>query len=172
MTLVWRDKMSVHNNLIDEEHKYLIDQINALEVAINTKDNHDIIVETLNHLLDYTKTHFEHEEAIQKKINYPEISEHKAEHEKLINEFSDIKARLDKILLLDESDEEPLGEGNITDDEINDLLSDDVPDQSLSIKDLEPLIGLMRHWLVDHIIGRDLKMKPLLINHPVDLGFD
>jgi hemerythrin len=169
MTLVWREQMSVHNSLIDEEHKYLIDQINSLEVAINTHDNHDLLLEILNHLVDYTKTHFEHEELIQQKINYPEISQHKEEHQKLIKELSGIKARLDEILLSDELVETPLEEGDVTDDEINDLLSDDVPDEPLTKKELEPLVGLMRHWLVDHIIGSDLKLKPLLLKHPVDL---
>ncbi len=172
MSLVWREKMSVHNSLIDKEHKYLIDQINALEVAINTHDNHDILVEILNHLMGYTKTHFEHEEMIQKKINYPGISEHIEEHRKLIDEFTGIKARLDEILLSVEFAEKPSEGDNITDDEINDLLSDDAPDEPLSKKDLEPLIGLMRHWLIDHIIGSDLKLKPLLLKHPVDLSFD
>jgi hemerythrin len=170
MTLVWREQMSVHNSLIDKEHKYLIDQINSLEVAINTHDNHDLLLEILNHLVDYTKTHFEHEELIQQKINYPEISQHKEEHQKLIKELSGIKARLDEILLSDELVETPLEEGDVTDDEINDLLSDDVPDEPLSKQELEPLVGLMRHWLVDHIIGSDLKLKPLLLKHPVDLG--
>jgi hemerythrin len=171
MSLVWREQMSVHNSLIDKEHKYLIDQINALEVAINTQNNHDIIVETLNHLMAYTKSHFEHEEVIQQKINYPEISAHKEEHLKLLNEFTGIKASLDEILLNNESAQEMSEEGDITDDEIDSLLSDDVPDSSLSRKDLEPLVGLMRRWLVDHIIGSDLKLKPYLLKHPVDLSF-
>jgi hemerythrin len=174
MTLVWREQMSVHNRLIDKEHKYLIDQINALEVAINSKDNHDILIEILNHLMDYTKTHFEHEEVIQQKIDYPEIAKHKEEHHRLIKEFTAIKVKLDEILLTEDSSDsnEPQQDDNITDDELNDLLSDESPDESLSEKDLEPLVELMRHWLVDHIIGSDLKLKPLLQKHPVDLSFD
>lgn len=172
MSLVWREQMSVHNNLIDAEHKNLIDLINAVEVAINTADNRDILIETLDRLMQYTKTHFEHEEVIQQKINYPGIAAHKEEHHKLINEFSGIKASLDEILQTDVSDEAASAEGDITDDELNDLLTDDVPEHSPSKQDLEPLVALMRRWLVDHIIGSDLKLKPLLLQHPVDLGFD
>ena len=72
MTIIWREQMSVGNTLLDNEHKYLLKQVNAVEEAINTEDNHDILVETLDHLVEYTKTHFEHEERIQAKINFRE----------------------------------------------------------------------------------------------------
>jgi hemerythrin len=172
MSLVWREQMSVHNRLIDSEHKYLIEQINAIEKAINSHDNHDLLIKTLNHLMDYTRTHFEHEEVIQKKIGYPEIERHKEEHRKLLVEFTSIKDKLDKILLVDDAEDAPVAEGEITDDELNDLLSDDEPvEPSVDAEALEPLVGLMRRWLVDHIIGSDLKLKPLLQKHSIDLSF-
>ena len=172
MSLVWREQMSVHNNLIDKEHKYLIDQINAVELAMNTPDNREILVATLNHLMDYTKTHFQHEEIIQQKIGNPGLDAHKEEHLKLLEEFSSIKARLDSILFAEEDAKEELHEGDITDDELEDLLSNDSPEPALTRQDLEPLVGLMRHWLVDHIIGTDLKLKPLLLKHPLELSYD
>lgn len=172
MSLVWREQMSVHNKLIDTEHKYLIDQINAIELAVNTEDNHDILVKTLNHLLEYTKSHFAHEEIIQQKIGNPRLAAHKEEHAKLLEEFSKIKASLDEILFADKDQNEMASEGDITDDELDDLLSDDSPSAVLTRQDLEPLVGLMRHWLVDHIIGSDLKLKPLLLKHSVDLSYD
>ncbi len=172
MSLVWREQMSVHNNLIDKEHKNLIDLINAVEIAINTDDNRNIVMQTLDSLLDYTKTHFEHEEIIQQKINNPGITEHKEQHLKLIDEFSGIKSQLDKLLLTDVSDSDNSADGDITDDELDDLLAGDEPEPSLSKQDLDPLVELMRRWLVDHIIGTDLKLKPLLLKHPVDLSYD
>lgn len=61
MTFIWREQMSVHNTIINNEHKYLINQINAVEQALNSEENHHILVETLAHLFDYTKIHFDHE---------------------------------------------------------------------------------------------------------------
>lgn len=167
MSLVWREQMSVANTLIDNEHKYLIDQINALEIALNTKDNHDILVETLNHLVSYTKTHFDHEESIQRKIHYPQLDEHTLEHKKLMQNLYAIKKRLDKVLGTDpveihaESDE-------VTDDEINMILAGEENQHSVDEHDLEPLIVLVRSWLVDHVIGSDLKLKPYLVKWPRD----
>jgi hemerythrin len=172
MSLVWREQMSVHNSLIDKEHKYLIDQINAVELAINSEDNRGILVETLDHLMAYTKSHFEHEEIIQQKIGYPGLDEHKAEHRRLLEEFTGIKAGLDEILQIDDCAEEMATDGDITDDELENLLSDNTSEVALSRQDLEPLVKLMRHWLVDHIIGSDLKLKPLLLKHPLDLSYD
>ena len=172
MGLVWREQMSVHNNLIDTEHKKLIDLINAVEVALNTDDNRNIVAETLDRLLEYTKTHFEHEEAIQQKIKNPLIDNHKEQHRRLIDEFFNIKASLDELLQLESASESNSGEGDITDDELDDLLAGDDPEPALSKQDLEPLVELMRRWLVDHIIGTDLKLKPLLLKHSADLSYD
>ncbi len=168
MSLVWREQMSVANTLIDNEHKYLIDQINALEVALNTRDNHDILVETLDHLVGYTKTHFDHEEAIQRKISYPELEAHKLEHKKLMQNLYAIKNKLDAVLGNDQVIIEPDTNEEVTDDEINMLLSDDEDEHSVSEHDLEPLISLVRSWLVDHVIGSDLKLKPYLLKRPLD----
>jgi len=168
MSLVWREQMSVSNTLIDNEHKYLIDQINALEIALNTKDNHDILVETLDHLVGYTKTHFDHEETIQSKIRYPELEEHKLEHKKLMQNLYAIKNKLDEVLGNDQSNIESDTNEEVTDDEINSILGGDEDVHSVSEHDLEPLVALVRSWIVDHVIGSDLKLKPYLLKRPLD----
>ncbi len=123
MALVWRKQMSVGNTIIDNEHRYLLDQINALELALNSEDNHDILVETLERLVEYTQTHFDHEEQIQLKIKYPLHEEHKDEHEQILAELSSIKKKLDKILgSEEEDDDESDAFDEVTDDELNMLL--------------------------------------------------
>lgn len=117
--------------------------------------------------MDYTKNHFEHEEAIQRKINFPEALEHKDEHRKLIATLNAVKVKLDQVLEDDpEDNDKPANE--VTDDEIEEMLAEHIPSHSVSVEDLEPLAGLMRSWLVDHIIGNDLKMKPYLQKLPMD----
>lgn len=41
------------------------------------------MTQTLNSLVNYTKTHFASEEALMQKYRYPEYLQHKAEHDKL-----------------------------------------------------------------------------------------
>ncbi len=168
MTIIWRDQLSVSNNLIDKEHKYLIEQLNAIEVAVNSKENHDILVETLAHLVDYTQTHFEHEEVIQQKIRYPELEKHKQEHKQIMLDLFDIKDQLDKILGIDHSEDDKGNEEEITDSELEMLLDDEPQSHSVDIDDLQPLVGLIRSWVVDHVIGSDLKLKPYLSKLPAE----
>ncbi len=168
MGLVWREQMSVANNLIDSEHKYLIDQINALETALNTKENHDIVEETLDHLVSYTKTHFDHEETIQRKIRYPQLDEHKLEHKQIMRNLYAIKNELDSILGTDQRDRESDNNDEVTDSELNMILADEEVEHSVTKQDLEPLIALIRSWIIDHVIGSDMKLKAYLIKRPVD----
>jgi len=159
--------MSVANTLIDTEHKYLLEQINHIEEAIKTKENHDIIVETLDNLVNYTKTHFEHEEIIQYKINYPGHVEHKLEHKEIMKNLYAIKEKLDIVL----AGENPK---NSSDHELNieidgNELEDDHEIHSVTKDDLGPLIRLIRSWVVEHVIGRDMDMKPYLIKRSMDL---
>ena len=168
MSLVWREQMSVANTLIDTEHKYLIEQINAVESALNTKENHDILVETLGHLVGYTKTHFNHEETIQRKIRYPHLEEHKFEHKKIMRNLYAIKNKLDKILGTDQSVNDPDNYEEVTDSELNMLLADDDNEHSVNERDLEPLVALIRSWIIDHVIGSDIKMKQYLLKRPID----
>ena len=170
MSLVWRDQMSVHNTMIDNEHKYLIKQINAVEEAVNSNHNHDQIVEILDHLVEYTKTHFQHEERIQQKINYPEHDSHKQLHRELITNLNEIRDKLQGALSGSQEGEADNDSDELTDDELQDILAGDLDDDSVSAEDLEPLINLMRSWLVDHIIGNDLKMKPYLTKKPLDFS--
>lgn len=170
MSLVWREQMSLHNTLIDTEHQYLIKQINAVEEALNTKDNHDLLVETLDHLVEYTKTHFEHEEALQRKINFPDMLNHREEHRKIVSDLDVIKKKLDQLLEADDGEIEKQSSVEITDEEIDDLIAEHLPNHSVSADDLGPLVGLMRSWLVDHIIGKDMSMKPYLQKFPRDFS--
>lgn len=168
MSLVWREQMSVSNNLIDEEHKYLIEQINAIELAVNTKENHDIVVDTLDHLVKYTHTHFKHEETIQRKIRYPHLDEHILEHKKIMRNLYAIKSKLDELLGSEPVESETDNEEEVTDSELNMLLVDEESLHSVTADDLEPLINLIRSWIIDHVIGSDMKMKAFLVKRPME----
>lgn len=166
MTIIWREQMSVGNALIDNEHKYLLEQVNAVEKAINTEKNYDILVKTLDHLVDYTKTHFEHEEKIQAKIHFRELEGHKKEHGKIMAELFAIRKQL--LATLGIHQEQKYHEANeaiINDSEFF-LSTYDSPQQSISKSELQPLADLVRKWIVNHVIGSDMKLKPYLTKLP------
>lgn len=71
------------NEMIDSQHKELIDKINKLLDSCEIGNDKLTAVKTLDYLSDYTDFHFSAEEKLQEEIEYPGITEHKKEHENL-----------------------------------------------------------------------------------------
>ena len=71
------------NELIDGQHKELIDKINKLLDSCENGNDKLAAVKTLDYLSDYTDFHFGAEEKLQEEIEYPGFEEHKKEHENL-----------------------------------------------------------------------------------------
>lgn len=71
------------NEMIDGQHKELIDKINKLLDSCEVGNDKLTAIKTLDYLADYTDFHFGKEEKLQESISYPGIEQHKKEHEKL-----------------------------------------------------------------------------------------
>ena len=71
------------NEMIDGQHKELIDKINKLWDSCEVGNDKLTAIKTLDYLADYTDFHFGEEEKLQESISYPGIEQHKKEHEKL-----------------------------------------------------------------------------------------
>jgi hemerythrin len=71
------------NEMIDTQHKELIEKINKLLDSCETSKEKVVAVKTLDYLADYTEFHFGEEEKLQESIDYPALTEHKKEHDKL-----------------------------------------------------------------------------------------
>lgn len=71
------------NDMIDAQHRELIDKINKLLDSCETGKDKLVAIKTLDYLADYTEFHFSEEEKLQESIKYPGMPEHKKEHEKL-----------------------------------------------------------------------------------------
>jgi len=71
LKLAWSDELSTGNKAIDVQHKYLIDIINELGRAIETKTAETTIKKVLNLLQHYTEWHFGREELCMERTNCP-----------------------------------------------------------------------------------------------------
>ncbi len=80
----WDDRYSVGIDSIDQQHKRLIDLINQLKTAVDYSTDEQFERQTLDALVDYTRTHFRYEEELMEKHGYPDFERHKAEHRKMI----------------------------------------------------------------------------------------
>ena len=77
------DSLVTGNEMIDSQHKELIEKINKLLESCESGKDKLVAIKTLDYLADYTDFHFSAEEKLQEEIEYPGINEHKKEHEKL-----------------------------------------------------------------------------------------
>jgi hemerythrin len=77
----WDDSLSVGVNLIDEQHKMLIQRIKDLSDAVSSSRGAGQIGKTLGFMIDYTEFHFSTEEKHMIELSYPEYDVHKQQHE-------------------------------------------------------------------------------------------
>ncbi|MGE0080876.1 MAG: bacteriohemerythrin [Thiohalomonadaceae bacterium] len=82
--ITWSDEFSVDIQEIDEQHKKLVGLINALYVALASKDQVTKVETVLDELVDYTRTHFAVEECLLRLFEYEGYEEHKAIHDKIV----------------------------------------------------------------------------------------
>ncbi len=92
----WTDSLSVGVKKFDEQHKILISIINELHQSLSEGRTNDVMSKILEKLLDYTIEHFAEEEKYFIKYDYPETTDHKEKHTKLIDEVVHLKNKLDE----------------------------------------------------------------------------
>lgn len=79
--IVWDESLSVAIDLVDEQHKMLIEKLNDLSSAVEMTKGVSEILNTLGFLIDYTDFHFSAEEGFMKKHDYPGYDAHLKQHE-------------------------------------------------------------------------------------------
>lgn len=92
--LVWGKILSVGVDEIDEDHRKLIDIFNILNHSVIKAESPEYLVATLEELINCTVWHFSHEERLMLKHRYPEIEEHKAEHQELIQSAKELQQKV------------------------------------------------------------------------------
>ena len=79
----WGEEFSVGYADIDSQHKRLFQLADQLHAAMTAGKGKQVLGNTLNNLISYTKRHFSDEEMLMERHRYPGISQHKAEHHAL-----------------------------------------------------------------------------------------
>jgi len=87
----WDDKYSTGIELIDNQHKNLVDLTNHLYQSCITHNEsaNGVFRESMSRLVEYVHFHFAAELELLKRVNYPEYHEHKMQHDILINQILD-----------------------------------------------------------------------------------
>ncbi|MFA6014663.1 MAG: hemerythrin family protein [Gallionellaceae bacterium] len=96
MKLEWREQLSVGNNVIDADHKYLIELINQIQVNLKAK-NREELKKLLDDLSRYSLVHFDREEKIAIAAGYDRASILHISHEELIKQLDQVKAEINTL---------------------------------------------------------------------------
>jgi hemerythrin len=102
----WKEEYVIGVELIDEQHKKLIEIANKVYELLKNDfltDKYDRIVEVIEELANYTVFHFNSEEEYMLSIGYKKFLSHKVEHDEFIDKINSFD--LSKI---DESQEKHL----------------------------------------------------------------
>lgn len=94
MIIEFNDNLLTGNDVIDTQHKELIDRIAAFVRTCENGDGKVKAIKMLDYLAEYTDFHFSAEEKLQQEVNYPGYAEHKEKHE----EFKKTVAALHEFL--------------------------------------------------------------------------
>jgi len=77
----WKNEYSVSIASIDAEHRKLFAIAEELHEAMRTGQAKPVLSKILDRLVQYTATHFAHEEALMKAHAYPDFAAHQLVHE-------------------------------------------------------------------------------------------
>lgn len=87
--LHWSNDLNTGIEVIDKQHRRLVEYLNELNTAIAEGDQKGV-KHVLDELIDYTLSHFSSEEELIEKSGYPFLKAHKRVHEiftKRVGEF-------------------------------------------------------------------------------------
>lgn len=94
MTITFDDNLITKNELIDSQHKELIERIRQFVESCEQGGGKVKAIQMLDYLTDYTDFHFSAEEKLQEEAGYPGLAEHRKKHE----EFRQTLKELDEFL--------------------------------------------------------------------------
>ena len=88
--VTWSDDFLVGNSTIDTQHKELVNMTNDFYAGVKMGGlvAKVYFLQTIKGAVNYIKNHFQDEEALMRKAEYPDYEEHKKQHEYFVNEVT------------------------------------------------------------------------------------
>ena len=91
----WSEKFNIGIDVIDNQHRQILDYINALEKIRATGAAREQIKDVFDDLIDYTQSHFSFEENLLAQVNYQFLPSHRSIHELFVKRLNDYRQRFD-----------------------------------------------------------------------------
>lgn len=88
----WSPSLSVGIDVIDGQHRRIIDYLNELDTVRRSNDR-DKVYGVLLGMVDYTRTHFAFEEDLMRQAGYPLTEAHKRVHDAFMSHIDNYVAQ-------------------------------------------------------------------------------
>ncbi|KXS49920.1 hemerythrin [Halanaerobium congolense] len=93
--MIWKDEYKIGVELVDSQHEELFKRLGDFIVTVRSdqdkEEKRKEIEKTLDFMGEYVVTHFNAEEALQKRYNYPDYENHHKIHEDFKAEIAEFK---------------------------------------------------------------------------------
>lgn len=132
MAILWRDTMSVGVGELDRDHKKMIAMVNAMEAAMASLDQ-PVIAAVMQQLVTYVADDFQREEELMERHGDPGLAQHKEHHAQAAERIFVLRRRYQAASSIEDKREVA-----------------------------RRLHGLLSHWLVNHILVEDLRLRDLV----------
>ena len=86
----WREAFEIGVASVDHEHRQLIAMINQALDAMPEVDSGEHVADSLGEIHARISAHFALEEKIMREMGYDAFADHKADHERLLDDIRDI----------------------------------------------------------------------------------
>ncbi len=90
----WADDLAIDaGGPIDQDHRHLVDMVNALHTATSEGRGREVVGPILEELIAYTDAHLRREEQEMARVRFPTLEEHLRWHRKFIADLNDLRRR-------------------------------------------------------------------------------
>ena len=89
----WAQDMVIDNGPIDEDHRILIAQVNALHTATTLGRGQDVVAQLLGAIIADTVEHLRREEQLMERAQFPDLERHKHGHTLFVEKLYDLQKR-------------------------------------------------------------------------------
>jgi two-component system chemotaxis response regulator CheY len=130
----WSEKFSLENEIIDNDHKYLITLINAINLAVDCDISRDDLLAHISLLEAHSKKHFQREEKMMVNVECPDLARHRADHQNLLNKLRDLYEDIQRKTSIEEC------------------------------RETIPMVELLSSWVIRDILEQDKRIKEHFIS--------
>lgn len=102
--LEWRNEYCTGIKGVDYEHENLIRQINSVYALISDQAERDLVIDSLGEIYGSISAHFALEEQMMLRHGYVDYRQHKADHDRLLDEIRDITEEFEATEQLDDAE--------------------------------------------------------------------